>query len=273
MLQRLKRVVIFVAVLLLAVVAFAQFIRRTSMFFPERYPLGNWNVAGATDEWITTSDGVRLHGWLFRAADPHAPLLVFFHGNGGSISNRGPIGAELARRGVSAFLFDWRGYGRSEGSPSESGLFKDAEAAYAFAASVVPRERIVLYGESLGGPYAAWTAKQHGARCVIIDSSFPSLRELGNAIYAPLPLGWTAPFALRTRAWLNDAHVPVLVLHSRKDDVIPFRLGKSLYDGLRVPKQFFTCDVQGHCAIEADEPAKYYAAVVQFIQSAAAPHP
>jgi uncharacterized protein len=259
-------VLTFVAVLLLAIIAFAQFVRRTSMFYPERYPLGDWSVSGAQDEWLTTSDGVRLHGWLFRAAERDAPLLVFFHGNAGNITMRAPMAAELARRGVSAFVFDWRGYGRSDGSPSESSLFRDAEAAYAFAAAQVPRERIVLYGESLGGPYAARMAKEHGARCVIIDSSFPSLRELGNYLYKPIPLGWTAPFALRTRTWLNEANVPVLVIHSRNDDTIPFSLGQALYDGLRVPKQMLVSDARGHCAIEADEPARFYETVVGFIR-------
>src|SRR3954452_22628335 len=165
----MRRVLIFFAVLFVAIIAFAQVVRRTSMFFPDRYPAGNWQLAGAEDEWFTTADGVKLHGWLFRAADPAAPLLVFFHGNAGNITMRGPIGAELARRGVSTFVFDWRGYGRSEGSPSESGLFKDAEAVYAFATKLVPHEGIALYGESLGGPYAAWIAKTHGARCIVLD--------------------------------------------------------------------------------------------------------
>lgn len=267
------RVLLFIAIAIVVLIAFAQFVRRTSMFFPERYPLGNWDVAGAQDEWLTTSDGVKLHGWLFRAADAHAPVLVFFHGNAGNITIRGPIAAELARRGVSTFVFDWRGYGRSEGSPSESQLFKDAEAAYAFAATLVPRDRIALYGESLGGPYAAWIAKTHGARAIVLDSTFPSLRALGNAIYAPLPLGWSAPFALRTRDWVNDSKVPALVMHSRYDDVIPFRLGQSLYDGLRVPKKLYASAARGHCAIEADDGARFYDAVVSFVQSghAAAP--
>jgi alpha-beta hydrolase superfamily lysophospholipase len=266
-------VLIFFAVLFVAVIAFAQFVRRTSMFFPDRYPAGNWQLAGAEDEWFTTGDGVKLHGWLFRATDPAAPLLVFFHGNAGNITERGPIAAELARRGVTTFVFDWRGYGRSEGSPSEEHLFRDAEAAYAFAAKLAPRDRIALYGESLGGPYAASIAKAHGARCLVLDSTFPSLRDLGNAIYSPIPLGWTAPFALRTRAWANESHVPTLVMHSRNDNVIPFRLGQALFDGLTVPKTMYASEARGHCAIEADDGPRYYDAVVQFVKSARAPAP
>jgi pimeloyl-ACP methyl ester carboxylesterase len=263
-----KRVLRLAVIVVIALVIFAQYVRRTGMFFPEKYPLGNWEIAGAHDEWLTTSDGVKLHGWLFRATDPQAPLLLFFHGNAGNITVRGPIAAELARRGVSTFVFDWRGYGRSDGSPSESRFFDDAEAAYAFATKLAPHERIALYGESLGGPYAAWIAKKHGARCIVLDSTFPSLRELGNALYFPFPLGWSAPFALRTRDWVNDANVPALVMHSHHDDVIPFRLGQSLFDGLHVQKTMYASDARGHCAIEADDGPKFYDAVVTFIQSA-----
>src|SRR3954447_2583248 len=262
--RRVLRLLLIVAIALILV---AQFLRRTGMFFPEKYPLGNWEVAGAQDEWLTTADGVKLHGWLFRATDPQAPLLVYFHGNAGSITERGPVAAELARRGITTFVFDWRGYGRSEGSPSESGLFKDAEAVYAFATKLVRHERIALYGESLGGPYAAWIAKTHGARCIVLDSTFPSLRELGNALYFPFPLGWTAPLALRTRTWVNDAKIPALVMHSRHDNVIPFRLGQSLFDGLHVRKTMYASDANGHCALAADDGAKFYEAVVHFVQS------
>jgi len=104
------------------------------------------------------------------------------------------------------------------------------------------------------------------ARCGV--STFPSLRDLGNAIYAPIPLGWTAPFALRTRTWANESKVPTLVMHSRNDNVIPFRLGQALFDGLTVPKTMYASEARGHCAIEADDGPRYYEAVVQFVKSA-----
>ncbi len=263
----MQRAIIFLTVLLLAFIAFAQFLRRTGMFFPERYPLGNWSSPRGEDVWITTSDKVRLHGWLFRAAAPHAPLLLFFHGNAGNITERAPIAIGLAQHGISVLLFDWRGYGRSEGSPSESELYKDAEAVYQFANT----KDVALYGESLGGPYAASIAKAHGARALILDSTFPSLGALGNTLYWPIPLGATAPFALRTRTWANESHVPTLVLHSRNDDVIPYKLGKALYDELRVPKEMLTSDVRGHCAISFDDP-RYFDTVARFVKSTFASH-
>jgi uncharacterized protein len=265
----LWRVVRVAAILLLVLFLFAQYIRRTGMFFPARYPIGNWdaNAYGVAplDETFVTRDGVKLHGWLFRANDRASPLIVWFHGNGGNITDRAQVAAELARRGVAVFVFDWRGYGKSDGTPSEGKLKIDAIAAYDFAATQAKPEDIVLYGESLGGPYAALVAKERKARGVVIENSFPSLAKLGNALYRPLPLGWIAPLALRTTAWLNDAGLPVLVLHGKRDQVIPFALGQELYDGLRVPKQMFVCESGGHCEIPFVEGDRYYDAVVRFV--------
>src|SRR5258708_1494553 len=227
------RVTIFLVVLRIALYGFAQFVRRTSMFFPDKYPNGDWNTTAA-DEMFTADDGVQLHGWLYRAVNAHAPLLVWMHGNGGNITERAPIASELARRGVSVLLFDWRGYGKSAGEPSEDALYHDALAAVDFARAHAAGGELALYGESLGGPYAAYAATRRPVRCVVIENSFPSLTALGNALY-PIPLGWFAPHAMTTLRWLNDARVPMLVLHGRRDQVIPFPLGKALFAGRPVP--------------------------------------
>ena len=257
------------AILLVLLFVFAQYIRRSGMFFPARYPIGNWDVhayaIAPEDVAFTANDGVKLRGWLFRANGRASPLIVWFHGNGGNITDRASVAAELARRGVACFVFDWRGYGKSEGRPSEGKLKLDAMAAYDFAATLAKPDDIVLYGESLGGPFAAYVAKERKARCVVMENSFPSLAKLGNALYHPLPLGWFVPLALRTTAWLNEAGLPVLVLHGKRDQVIPFALGQELYDGLRVPKQMLVCESGGHCEIPFVEGPRYYDTVVRFV--------
>jgi fermentation-respiration switch protein FrsA (DUF1100 family) len=257
---------VLVAILLYA---YTTYLRRTSMFYPDRYPLGMWDTSGYAiapeDVFFTTSDGVRLHGWIFRARVAGAPLIVWFHGNAGNITGRGPVAAELAQRGISVLLFDWRGYGKSEGSPTEEALLHDSEAAYQFATWQANPRDIVLYGESLGGPFAAYIAKGRAARCVVIENSFSSLRALGNALYAPLPLGWLALDALPTARWLNTARLPVLVMHGRQDEVIPFALGKQLFEDLRVPKEMLVSDSAGHSGIPAAEGSRYFATVERFI--------
>ena len=251
-----------IALLLLgSLYAFVQYVRRTSMFFPARYPEGPWSALAGEDVTITVDDGVRLHGRLFRA---NGPLLVFYHGNAGNISDRGEIAAELARRGIAVLLFDWRGYGKSDGTPSESALFKDALAAYDFAAALHP-PAIVVYGESLGGPYAAYVAVQRKVSRVVIENSFPSLSAIGNYLYHPLPLGLFVPRALRTQSWLNEAGVPVLVMHGKRDEVIPFALGIKLYEGLQVPKELLVSETAGHCEMANTDSARYYETIVRFI--------
>ena len=257
----MRAALITAAIVLIILFLYAQLVRRTSMFFPSKFPEGNWTTTAA-DVHFKTSDGVQLHGWLFRSGPP---LLIFFHGNAGNITERAPIATELARRGTSVLLFDWRGYGKSEGSPSESGLFEDALAAYDFAHTQA--QDIVLYGESLGGPYAAYVATKRKARCVIIENSFPSLAAIGNALYKPVPLGWFAPFALRTARWLNQAGLPVLVMHGKRDQVIPFAVGMQLYEQLRVPKELLVSETAGHCEIANVEPQRYYDTIVKFVGS------
>ncbi|HJT17064.1 MAG TPA: alpha/beta fold hydrolase, partial [Thermoanaerobaculia bacterium] len=183
----------------------------------------------------------------------------------GNITERAPEATEIARRGISVLLFDWRGYGKSEGTPSESALFDDALAAYDFARTQT--NDIVLYGESLGGPYAAYVATKRKARCLIIENSFPSLAAIGNALYRPLPLGMFAPFALTTTRWLNRAGLPVLVMHGKRDAVIPFQLGVELFDGLTVRKEMLVSETAGHCEIAAAEGERYYDTLLRFIRS------
>jgi fermentation-respiration switch protein FrsA (DUF1100 family) len=264
------RILIFVAVLLTAIYALAFYLRRTGMFFPDRYPTGRWDpnlfMVVPSEHWFTTEDGIRLHAWLFEASAAGAPVAIWFHGNAGNLTDRADMGVELAKRGVSVFVFDYRGYGRSEGETSEAALFRDSLAAFDYVEGL-RRGPIVLYGESVGGPYAAWVAKERpSARGVILENTFPSLAAMANVVTRPIPLGWTVPFAMRTTDWLNEAGRPVLVMHGTRDAVVPYALGRKLYDGLRVPKEMLTSNA-GHCEIPIFDPHRYYDTVVRFVRN------
>lgn len=263
------RVLTFLLVLAAAIYALGLYLRRTGMFFPDRFPAGRWDTTAwmvtPVEQWFTTSDGVRLHAWRFDSASPAAPVMIWFHGNAGNLTDRAEMAAGFAKRGVTVLLFDWRGYGKSEGKPTERALRRDAVAAFDHVTATLPGRSVVLYGESIGGPYAAWVAKERkGVACVVLENSFPSLRALGNAIFAPLPLGLAAPLALPTTAWLNETRAPVLVMHGTRDAVIPYRLGVELYEGLRGPKELLTSHA-GHCEIPIFEADRYYATVTRFI--------
>lgn len=263
-----------VAVIVLgALYTLATYLRRSSMFYPDKYPAGEWQAAEAQfhprEIWFKAHDGVRLNGWVFSTGNARAPLVIWCHGNGGNISGRALIAGKLRRSGLDVLLFDWRGYGKSEGDPTENSLYRDAEAAYEFATGELKKQPkdIVLYGESLGGPYAAWLAMRHKPRCVVIENSFPSLRELGNALYAPVPLGYFAPCSMTTTRWLNKAGAPVLVMHGKRDVVIPFPLGMRLYEELRVPKQLLVSETAGHSEIPFAEGDRYYETVTTFVRN------
>jgi alpha-beta hydrolase superfamily lysophospholipase len=263
-----KRVLTFLVILFAGIYLFSLYLRRTGMFFPDTHPTGRWELTlwmvPPTEHFFATKDGVKLHAWFFKATNPDAPVIVWCHGNAGNLTDRAEMAVELAKRGISVFLFDWRGFGRSEGHATENKLFHDALAAHDYVRALGAKQ-IVMYGESIGGPYAAYVAKERkDVTAVVIENSFPSLREMGNALYHPLPLGWTAPLALRTTAWLNDAGVPVLVMHGTRDAVIPYALGKKLFDGLDVPKEMLTANA-GHCEIPLFEAERYYETIVRFV--------
>ena len=275
MIRVLATVVVIAVVAVIAVYFYAQHLRRSSMFFPMKYPEGAWDTSSLPvqpeEQWITTPDGVRLNAWLFRAPDANAPMLVYFHGNAGNLGERGPVASRLAAHGISVLVFDWRGYGKSEGTPTEEALFIDSLAAYdharAEARGHTEAANISVYGESLGGPYAAYVAGQREVRSVVIENSFPSLSEIGDVLYAPIPVGWAARGSLTTARWLNDAGVPVLVMHGKPDAVIPFAMGESLYKQLRVPKEMLVSETAGHCEIANAEGERFYGTVTRFVLS------
>jgi len=274
MIMILKIVVILAIVALTALgggALFANFVKRTSLFYPEPYPMGDWDVgqlAIRPDEtFFPSKDGTRLHAWSFRTSISSAPTLIWFHGNGNNISERGTHAARLAQKGVHVFLFDYRGYGRSEGVPTEAALYLDSLAAYDFVAKDLGRaaSSIALYGESLGGAYAAWVAKERPARCVLIENSFASLESIARVIYPAVPLHLFVRKSLRTVDWLNEAGRPVLVMHGKRDTTLPFSLGEEIFADLRVPKRLFVSETAGHCQIPSLESERYDREVLAFV--------
>ena len=248
------------------------YVRRNGIFFPEPFPEGLWDTSAFShkpvDEWFEAEDGIRLHGWLFRsdAADP--PLMIWYHGNAGNITHRAAVADILAGRGIDVFLFDYRGFGKSEGSPTEKNVYLDAVAAWRHATSNIASEGspVVLYGESIGGAYAAFVASKHPPRCVIIENSFASLHSIARVHYHPLPVGLLASDGLNTLEWLNQADVPVLVMHGKRDKVAPFELGIELYEGLDSPKDLFVSETADHSAIPWIEGKRYFDRVTRFVE-------
>ena len=192
-------------------------------------------------------DGIELHGWFFPALTNSAassPVFLVSHGNGGNVSHRLGQAQALLRLGAAVFLYDYRGYGRSQGRPSEAGTYLDAQAAYAwlrqrgFAAT-----NIVSYGESLGGGVAADLALRESVGGLVLQSTFTSMADIGSELFPWLPVRWLGTIKYDTLAKLPRVTAPVLVLHSRGDTLIPFRHAERNFAAAREPKRF--AELQG----------------------------
>lgn len=188
---------------------------------------------------LTASDGVRLAAWFVPAEHPRGTLL-YAHGNAGNISHRLDGIRLFHELGLSVLIFDYRGYGQSGGEPDEEGTYRDAEAAWQHltAQRGLRPEGIVVFGESLGASVAAHLAAQHRPGALILASAFTSVPDLASDLYPLLPVRWITRYRYDTRRALQEVHAPVLIAHSREDEIIPFQHGQTLYAAAHEPKQF-----------------------------------
>ena len=184
------------------------------------------------------SAGEELHGWLAPVPQARGTVL-FFHGNAGNVSHRLDYLRMFRELGFSVLIFDYRGFGKSSGEPSETGTYQDAEAAWNYLVKTrrIAPSSIVLFGESLGGAVAAWLAARVKPRALIITSTFTSLPDLGAKLYPLFPVRLLARYEYNTRKYLQAATCPVLIVHSREDEIVPFEHGEELYAAAHEPKQ------------------------------------
>lgn len=211
------------------------------VYFPERALAATPARAGLVYESVRfmSADGVGLSGWFIPAPKARATLL-FCHGNAGNISHRLESIRQFHQLGLNVFIFDYRGYGESAGSPTEVGTYHDAEAArrYLVETRGLAPEQIIYFGRSLGAAIAAWLATQHPSRALIVESGFTSVPDFGAEIYPWMPVRLLARLHYPTREYLQAVKAPVLVIHSRDDEIVPFRHGESVYDAAKTPKEF-----------------------------------
>jgi fermentation-respiration switch protein FrsA (DUF1100 family) len=189
---------------------------------------------------IKTADGIGLHGWLVPAGTD-APVVLFCHGNAGNISHRLDHLKLLHDMGLAVLLFDYRGYGKSEGAPDETGTYRDAQAAWEFLtrSKGVNPAHIVIFGESLGGAIAAHLAKDVGsAGALILASTFTSAPDLASQFYWYLPVRLLARFEYPTAEYVSHVRAPTLILHSRDDEIVPFAQGRKIFERAAGPKAF-----------------------------------
>jgi len=188
---------------------------------------------------LTTADGVELDAWyLDNPAD--RGTVLFFHGNAGNISHRLESLQQFHELGFSILIIDYRGYGQSNGKPSEAGTYKDADAAWHYLTVTrnIPPAKIILFGRSLGGAIAAQLAARHQPGALIIESTFTSVPDIAGELYPWLPVNYLSRYQYDAKSSLSATSSPVLVVHSRDDEIIAFSHGQELYRHANAPKQF-----------------------------------
>lgn len=255
------------AVLAAAIAVLVRWLEPRMAFFPFTGETETPRHLGVDYEAVTleTSDGARLRAWRMNAAQPRA-RIVYFHGNGGNLSNWAPILVGIVRRGYSVFAVDYRGYGVSTGTPTERGLYRDVEAAvqnaWPGAASDVP---LVYWGRSLGASMAAYGATVRKPDGVIVEAGFPSARAAVRSSPVLAVLSLFASYRFPAGEFLNRANVPVLAMHGDRDSVIPFALGEELHREITAPKEFLVIRGGDHNDAVAPDPAAYWSAIERFI--------
>jgi fermentation-respiration switch protein FrsA (DUF1100 family) len=213
------------------------------VYHPEPWQERDWaSLSGLPLEevWFQSGDGAKLFGWYVEVQEDR-PVVLWCHGNAGNIIHRLENLTLLYQLGVSVFLFDYRGYGRSQGKPSEEGLYQDAIGAYDYLTRVrqIRPERIVIFGRSLGAAVAADLASMKPAAGLILESPFPSIASVARHHYGGMPVHWLlgAEFKLIDR--LPQLSLPKLVIHGDQDDIIPIEFGRQVFEAAKPPKQWY----------------------------------
>ncbi len=215
-------------------------------------------------------DGTKLFGWYVESTSA-TPVLLWCHGNAGNIIHRLENLRELYRIGLSVFLFDYRGYGKSEGVPSEDGLYMDAMAAYEYLTQTrhIPHERVVIFGRSLGAAVAGEVAAKRPASCLVLESCFPSIEAVAKHYYGGLPVHWLLGASFRLADRLPALSLPKLFVHGDRDGIIPLPLGEQTFRAAKPPKEFYVVKGADHNDLPSVGGRAYFSKLHDFILKAA----
>jgi len=219
-----------------------------------------------------TSDGLTLHGWFVPRPTVDVEkerVVLFFHGNTGNISDCITSLEMFHHLGLATFIFDYRGYGQSQGSPSEQGTYDDAEAAWTYLLRDrgIKSEDVIILGRSLGAAIASAQAARHPPGALVIESTFTSAPELAAEIFRIFPARLMSRFKYRVRDHVARTHCPILIVHSNDDEVIPFHHGKRLYEAANEPKAFMAISGE-HAEGFHTSGQQYIDGLKQFLKSA-----
>jgi fermentation-respiration switch protein FrsA (DUF1100 family) len=266
---RLKRV-IRLAIAIVLVLIMLRWFEHSQVYLPSRALEAAPAVLGRTfeDARFKAGDGVALHGWFFPADTNSARARIAFlicHGNGGNISHRLELCAALLKTGASVFVFDFRGYGQSEGRPGEEGTYRDAQAAHAWMRQKGFRgEDIIAFGESLGGGVVSELALRENLGGLVLQSTYTSITDVGAELFPWLPVRWLGRIQYHTEAKLPRIKTPLLIMHSRADGLIGFHHAEKNYSVANEPKLLWEISGEHNGFLEGDR-ARYLEGLNKFL--------
>ncbi|MCY3542665.1 MAG: alpha/beta hydrolase [Chloroflexi bacterium] len=249
-------------------------------FFPTKEITNTPDDLGTHFEevYFSAADGTQLHGWFIPGRGDDT--LVWFHGNAGNISNRVYNMMLLYQHvGANVFIFDYRGYGLSDGKPSEKGVYSDGEGALEYLRSRddIDHDRLVLFGRSLGGCVVAELAMRHRVKAVILESSFTSVDAMARynrpAITFFVPSRLLVKSRFESLAKMPRIHSPIMIVHGDKDITVPIHMGRELYDAANEPKRFYEIKGATHDDTHRVGGEAYFAALREFIEDPTVPSP
>ncbi len=252
-LSALKWLAIAVAFLYVGAVAVLYAKQRSLMYFPDTVHTtpADAGLPEATEVPLTAADGVHVTAW-FTAPSGDKPIIVYFHGNGGSLRYGAARFRQLIGAGIGLVALEYRGYGGNEGSPSESGLIADGEAAYAYAAAHYPVSQIVLWGQSLGSGVAVAVAAEKPVARVILEAPFTSTAAVASLRYWYVPVSLLMKDQFHSDRRIQKITAPVLILHGVKDQVVPYAMGERLFELANKPKHIVRFLDAGHDNLDAN---------------------
>ncbi|MFQ5753142.1 MAG: alpha/beta hydrolase [bacterium] len=264
----------YLLTLLIIIVLFILFIRLIEnkfIYFPFKYPRGYWQPEAfglqVEDCYFKTADGLRLHGW-FVSHENALATLIWCHGNAGNITDRLDNLAKFAKLPLNIFIFDYRGYGKSAGSPDEKGIYLDAEAAYDYLISKknMDSKKIILFGRSLGGAVAVDLATRRTCAGLILESTFTSANDMAKSAFGFIPVYLIIKTKLNSIAKIPHIQVPLLVFHGTRDRTVPIRFGRKLFHAAPEPKEFYEIQGADHNDTYLVGGQSYFDKLLEFIQ-------
>ena len=229
----------------LVLLVFIYFYQRNLLYHPSENNYQNDKIQFSYDEiFIKVDEKIKLKSWIINKNLKKFKTLVFFHGNAGELSNRIYKLNELNKLDINILLISWRGFSGNEGLPTEENLYKDAEAAIQWLNSKgVENNKIILYGESLGTGVAVEIGKKNIFSSIILESPFTSMENAAKIYYPYLPVKLLLKDKYNSISKIQTISTPILIMHGEKDDIVPFSMGKELFEKANSPKySYFTPD-------------------------------